>query len=916
MEEKMNEWLGNTMNVYRGFLEDSNSRSEKIEFFSAESFQRFIELDQKDDKRFAFRVLCGSGAKEDKIADLSKAIEINPHNAEWYALRASELMEFQRYEEAITDFTKAIELNPNEVEWYLGRGDSYLNKNDLESAASDYTNAINCAPQKAVCYAKRAGVFLAVKQYDSCSDDCNMAIKLQPNEPDAYLIRGILTKETNGDIELSEDDLLRATELSKSWTLFYDLIFHLYNRSEYQKIIKAQNVVDNYARFEWTKFSNEGSLSIDPNRYKYLKTDNSIPIWKQMDWREEEARVYAAIGSAFYEIESYNRALEFLEIARERYNYVDYEGGFYDPSDAWREISKKKENEAKIGEVCHIDDIRGSITSLQLGNFKAFNQTQNIPIKPITLVFGPNSSGKSSIIHGLIFGQESIETGKMDVFGTKLGGSSIDLGGFRQYIHRRQSSRKMEWGLTFSIDKLTKKLRQLLAPASQITISIEIGLPSRGEKNDPFNIEPKILSYKLETDVGSLIYIHRRMNTDVMEIDPLDFTNPMFKQILVALIQDFTTTDTSTISDADFRDIETKTNQILNNVCIDSGDILSYDNKFKWLDYNDGGKQQADHSPSNKDKHTKDWIIAVSSFLPRKIEEIFRDMNNTLRLSMNRIQYLGPLRSYPERHISSDEHQDFNWRAGGGYAWDIIRRKEEVRKKVNDWLGNKEKLSTPYELSIRYLLEIDDLTSDYRGFIERLEDAYTRDDWTEFGEDVSASGDLFGELYDGLSKLKKNEATVSTTQKLVLTDRRTETQVSHRDVGLGVSQVLPVLVSAYASKNKIIAIEQPEIHLHPALQADLGDVFIESALSSNGNTFILETHSEHLILRILRRIRETSEGELESGAIPLTPDQVAVLYVQPGKNGSEIMHIPINEEGEFDRPWPQGFFAERARELF
>jgi len=93
-------------------------------------------------------------------------------------------------------------------------------------------------------------------------------------------------------------------------------------------------------------------------------------------------------------------------------------------------------------------------------------------------------------------------------------------------------------------------------------------------------------------------------------------------------------------------------------------------------------------------------------------------------------------------------------------------------------------------------------------------------------------------------------------------------------------------------------------------------VFIESALGERKNTFILETHSEHLILRILRRIRETSAGELPDGLTPITPDRVAVLYVQPGKIGAEVVHIPVNADGEFDRPWPEGFFAERARELF
>jgi len=133
-------------------------------------------------------------------------------------------------------------------------------------------------------------------------------------------------------------------------------------------------------------------------------------------------------------------------------------------------------------------------------------------------------------------------------------------------------------------------------------------------------------------------------------------------------------------------------------------------------------------------------------------------------------------------------------------------------------------------------------------------------------------------------------------------------------VGIGVSQVLPVLVSAYASKNKIIAIEQPEIHLHPGLQAELGDVFIESAMSENGNTFLLETHSEHLILRILRRIRDNNKGECNG--VPITNKDVAVLYVAPDKNGSKVINIPITEDGDFETDWPEGFFEEREKELF
>jgi len=159
-------------------------------------------------------------------------------------------------------------------------------------------------------------------------------------------------------------------------------------------------------------------------------------------------------------------------------------------------------------------------------------------------------------------------------------------------------------------------------------------------------------------------------------------------------------------------------------------------------------------------------------------------------------------------------------------------------------------------------------------------------------------------------------ASVDQLRDLVLIDKRTNTPVSHRDIGTGISQVLPVLVAAYASAEKILAIEQPEIHLHPALQAELGDMFIESALGGRGNTFILETHSEHLILRILRRIRETTDGELPPGITPIRPEDVAVLYVLPDKDGAKVVEIPIRPDGEFAERWPQGFFVERAKELF
>jgi hypothetical protein len=276
------------------------------------------------------------------------------------------------------------------------------------------------------------------------------------------------------------------------------------------------------------------------------------------------------------------------------------------------------------------------------------------------------------------------------------------------------------------------------------------------------------------------------------------------------------------------------------------------------------------------------------------------------------------LRSYPPRHLAFSQYHDSNWYAGGGYAWDVVRRDAKVRESVNAWLSAPDRLQTPYELILRELIGIDQLEEPLLEGLERINEEGL-DVEHEIDEDqMSSSWPVIKDPEAEAIRLRKliQASEIDKLHELIMIDRRSNTVVSHRDVGIGVSQVLPVLVSAYASKDHIIAIEQPEIHLHPALQSDLGDVFIESALGANQNAFIIETHSEHLMLRILRRIRETSNGELPEGMSPVHPEDISVVYVQPQKTGSTVIEIPVTPDGDFAVSWPRGFFAERAKELF
>ncbi|MEY8241342.1 MAG: AAA family ATPase, partial [Cycloclasticus sp.] len=108
----------------------------------------------------------------------------------------------------------------------------------------------------------------------------------------------------------------------------------------------------------------------------------------------------------------------------------------------------------------------------------------------------------------------------------------------------------------------------------------------------------------------------------------------------------------------------------------------------------------------------------------------------------------------------------------------------------------------------------------------------------------------------------------------------------------------------------LAAIEQPELHIHPKLQVELADLFIDAVRRSHA-MFLLETHSEHLLLRFLRRIRENNGNSSK-----FNKDSLAVIYAESSLKGSEYTNLEITEDGDFVEGWPAGFFDERDEELF
>lgn len=140
--------------------------------------------------------------------------------------------------------------------------------------------------------------------------------------------------------------------------------------------------------------------------------------------------------------------------------------------------------------------------------------------------------------------------------------------------------------------------------------------------------------------------------------------------------------------------------------------------------------------------------------------------------------------------------------------------------------------------------------------------------------------------------------------ELHLVDPYTGTHINLPDVGFGTSQILPILIQGLvATPGSTILLEQPEIHLHPRVQAELADFLID--VSNRGIGVVVETHSEHLITRLQRRIADET----------LVTDNLALYYLSPSESGSHFEKVEIDEFGQIGKA-PEGFFEEGFEETF
>lgn len=145
-----------------------------------------------------------------------------------------------------------------------------------------------------------------------------------------------------------------------------------------------------------------------------------------------------------------------------------------------------------------------------------------------------------------------------------------------------------------------------------------------------------------------------------------------------------------------------------------------------------------------------------------------------------------------------------------------------------------------------------------------------------------------------------------------LSSRHYEIRVQHpnsmeyqnfADVGYGNSQILPILVAGYNLEEQCtLLVEEPEIHLHPRAQAELGSFFYD--MYKGGIQSIIETHSEHLVVRLQTLV---AKGDINK-------DDVIFYYVYPQNGKKIISSLTLDDLGKFTTEWPKGFFPERLSE--
>lgn len=463
------------------------------------------------------------------------------------------------------------------------------------------------------------------------------------------------------------------------------------------------------------------------------------------------------------------------------------------------------------------------LTELRLDNFKSVAEPTTIPLRPLTLIYGKNSAGKSSLIQSLLLMKQSVDDATLN-----SSGPYVNLGSFAGVVHNHEITRQMSIGLSFASAPEIDAASALPDPRQIRSLDLIVG--ATPEARDGVVLHAR-------SGFGDQLFTWQRT---MGGLGPYSLSSADASELVrVAYEADSTFPPRRQSSGQQGPRVKRELSRTgIESIQFVAEGLLPGQVTLESL------SEVTYRTRSSSRVGLVDAALrtaaAVSSAIPAELRNL-----------LDRLVYLGPLRQTPERvstRATSNTGIDIPF-----FLLDNTSEREEVS-------AHLQRLGMHYQLDAV-------LVSDVGG--------------------RTMLGDLAA---------------------LVLTDTRSGVQLSPADVGFGISQVLPIVVELSARTSSVVVIEQPEIHLHPTMQADLADLLIES-VDENGraNQVIAETHSENLMLRLQRRIREGVLGA----------SSVAVLYVdQDDQGAAHVQQLRLDDEGEFVDDWPNGFFVERFDELF